>query len=64
MPIYIVWAYHSSTDSLAIHEKRGRMEVLLVPAETSTMTPMMMMMTTASMATTTLAPTSPLATSK
>ena len=64
MPIYIVWAYHSSTDGLVRHEKRGRMEVVLVPAETSTMTPMMMMMTTASMATATLAPTPSLATSK
>ena len=63
MPIYIVWAYHSSNDILVQHTNRGRLEVVLVPAETSTMTPMMMM-TTATMTTATLIPSSTLATSK
>ena len=63
MPIFIVWAYHSSSDNLVEHTSRSRLEVVLVPAETSTMTPMMQM-TTVTMATATLIPTSTLATSK
>ena len=62
MPIFIVWAYHSSNDSLVQHDKRGRQEVVLVPADTS-MTPIMMM-TTATMATATPTQTSTLVTSK
>ena len=55
MPIYIVWAYHSSTDSLAKHTARGRQQEVLVPADTSTMT-QIMMTTTATMATATPTP--------
>ena len=56
MPIFIVWAYHPSIDNLAQHTNRarGRLQVVLVPAETSTMTAMMQMMT-ATVETSTLA---------
>jgi len=63
MPIFIVWAYHFSNDSLVQHDKRGRQEVVLVPADTSAMTPIMMM-TTATMATATPTQTSTLVTCK
>ena len=62
MPIFIVWAYHSSTDNLVRHDSRGRQEEVLIPADTSTMTPMIA--TTSTMATATPTPTSTLASSK
>ncbi len=54
MPIYLIWAYHSSNDNIVKHDNvnnRGSREVTLIPAVTSTTTTMMMM--TTSMTTTT-----------
>lgn len=63
MSIFIVWGYHSSNDNLVKHTARGRQAVVLIPGDTSTMTPMMMT-TTAVIGTTTPSPTSTLVTSK
>ncbi len=61
MPIFLVWAYHSTSDTLQQHDNgtnnRGFREVTLIPAVTSTTsTMMMMMMMTTSMTTTTPTP--------
>lgn len=65
MPIFVVWAYSSSTDMLSNHgvePNRGFQQVVLVPAVSSTMTTMMM--TTTTMATATPTPTTTLDTSE
>ena len=63
MSIFIVWACHSSTDDLVKHTATGRMQVVLIPADNSIMTPVMTT-TTAIIGATTPSPTSTLVASK